>query len=149
MLTDFHGFDHNPLVFHLFLTRKVLNRSSQYALSNGQGAVSPIQFLVRLMPRSNLGQTWSKLVKPPQTLGNVLQGSVLRFFWCGGSLSGQIGSVKLRSNLVNPDQTWSNSGKCAPNPVLRLFDVASPRRIRPAMFGLPRFMCRHPRKSRG
>ena len=38
--TDFHGFAHNSLVSRPFSTRKVLNRSSQYALSNGQGAVS-------------------------------------------------------------------------------------------------------------
>uniref|UniRef100_A0A2N9IDT5 Uncharacterized protein n=1 Tax=Fagus sylvatica TaxID=28930 RepID=A0A2N9IDT5_FAGSY len=56
---------------------------------------------------------------------------------------------QLWSNLVNPSQTWSTSGKCAPNTILRLFDVASPRRIRPAWFGLPLFACRHPRKSRG
>uniref|UniRef100_A0A2N9E4M4 Uncharacterized protein n=1 Tax=Fagus sylvatica TaxID=28930 RepID=A0A2N9E4M4_FAGSY len=40
-------------------------------------------------------------------------------------------------------------GKCAPDPVLRSFDVASPCQIRPAWFGLPRFACQHPRKSWG
>uniref|UniRef100_A0A2N9H3X9 CCHC-type domain-containing protein n=1 Tax=Fagus sylvatica TaxID=28930 RepID=A0A2N9H3X9_FAGSY len=59
------------------------------------------------------------------------------------------GLVKPRSNLVNLGKTWSDFGKCAPDPVLRLFDVASPCRIRPAWFGLPRFACRYPRKSRG
>uniref|UniRef100_A0A2N9J984 CCHC-type domain-containing protein n=1 Tax=Fagus sylvatica TaxID=28930 RepID=A0A2N9J984_FAGSY len=47
--------------------------------------------------------------------------------------------VKPRSNLVNLGKTWSDFGKCAPDPVLRLFDLASPRRIRPAWFGMPRF----------
>jgi hypothetical protein len=59
------------------------------------------------------------------------------------------GSVKPRSTLVNLRKTWSDFGKCAPDPVLRLFDVAGLRQIRPARFGLPRFACRHPRKSRG
>ena len=36
----------------------------------------------------------------------------------------QVGSA--RSNLVNPGQTWSNSGKCAPDPVLRLFWCGEP-----------------------
>ena len=46
---------------------------------------------------------WSNLVKPLRTLGDVLRGSVPRFFWCGGPPSGQIGSVKLgqpRSNFL-------------------------------------------------
>uniref|UniRef100_A0A2N9I5X3 Uncharacterized protein n=1 Tax=Fagus sylvatica TaxID=28930 RepID=A0A2N9I5X3_FAGSY len=51
--------------------------------------------------------------------------------------------VNLRSNLVKA------LGNAPQTPFLRLFDVTSPRRIRPAWFGLPRFACRHPRKSRG
>uniref|UniRef100_A0A2N9HA35 Uncharacterized protein n=1 Tax=Fagus sylvatica TaxID=28930 RepID=A0A2N9HA35_FAGSY len=75
----------------------------------------------------------------------------VRFSFWSGQRSGQT-SVKLgqlRSNLVNLGQTWSNLGKCVPDPVLRLFGVMSPRRNRPTWFGLPRFACRHPRKFRG
>jgi hypothetical protein len=63
------------------------------------------------------------------------------------------GSVKPRSNLGQP---WSilvklgqTSGNVSRTFFLGLFDVASPCRIRPAWFGLFRFACRHPRKSRG
>ena len=91
---------------------------------------------------SKLGQTWSKSVKPLWTLGNVLRGSVLRFFRCGGFLSGQIGLVKPQSNLVNPGQTWSDSGKCAPDPILRLFCCGEPSSdqvgsVRVASFHMP------------
>uniref|UniRef100_A0A2N9G7A8 Uncharacterized protein n=1 Tax=Fagus sylvatica TaxID=28930 RepID=A0A2N9G7A8_FAGSY len=48
----------------------------------------------------------------------------------------------LGPNLVNPSQTWSNLREMCPGPSSwELFDVASPRRIRPAWFGLPRFAC--------
>uniref|UniRef100_A0A2N9GTD2 Aminotransferase-like plant mobile domain-containing protein n=1 Tax=Fagus sylvatica TaxID=28930 RepID=A0A2N9GTD2_FAGSY len=118
------GFDHNSLISRPFLARKAPNRSSHHALQNGQGVPSKLWemcpgphfegfwtwwTLVGLeTARSNLGQTWSTLVKLGQTSGNVS-----RTFFLG------------------------------------LFDVASPRRIRPAWFGLSRFACRHPRKSRG
>uniref|UniRef100_A0A2N9EGF0 Uncharacterized protein n=1 Tax=Fagus sylvatica TaxID=28930 RepID=A0A2N9EGF0_FAGSY len=66
------------------------------------------------------------------------------------------GSVKSWSILVNSGQTWSNlvelgqtSGDVSRIFFLGLFDVASLRRARPAQFGLSRFACRHPRKSRG
>uniref|UniRef100_A0A2N9GQD9 Uncharacterized protein n=1 Tax=Fagus sylvatica TaxID=28930 RepID=A0A2N9GQD9_FAGSY len=147
------GFAHNSLVSRPFLTRKVSNRSSQRAPRIGQGVVSSIQLLVWSTVRSNLGQTWSTLVKLGQSSpnsGKCIPDLVLRVFGHSGPL---VGSETAWSNL---GQTWSTlvklgqtSGKCAPNPILRLFDVASPRRIRPAWFGLPRFACRHPRKSRG
>uniref|UniRef100_A0A2N9HD25 Uncharacterized protein n=1 Tax=Fagus sylvatica TaxID=28930 RepID=A0A2N9HD25_FAGSY len=112
------------------------------------------------------GQPWSNLVKVGQTSPNSgkcvpgLRPEVLSVWWVPvgsdrlGQTSVKLGqtSVKLGqpwSNLVNLGQAWSDSGKCAPDPVLRLFDVASPRRIRPTWFGLPHFACRHPRKSRG
>ena len=155
--TFFHGFAHNSLVSRPFLTYKVSNRSSHHALYNGQRAVSPIQFLVWSTVRSNLGQTWSNLVKALRTLGNVSWTAFWGFFfWYSGPQSGQkrLGqtSVKLgqlRSNLVNLGQTWSDFGKCVTDLVLRLFGVMSPRRIRPTWFRLPRFACRYPRKSRG
>jgi hypothetical protein len=56
---------------------------------------------------------------------------------------------RVGNGSVNLGKTWSDFGKCAPDPVLRLFDVAALRQIRPARFGLPHFVCRHPRKSRG
>ena len=65
----FHGFAHNSLVSRPFFTRKVSNRSSQRASRIGQGLVSSIQLLVW----SNLGQTWSNLVKALQTLGSGSQ----------------------------------------------------------------------------
>jgi transposase InsO family protein len=45
--------------------------------------------------------------------------------WSGGSKSDLAfglgnGSVKPWLNLVNPGQTWSNFGKCAPNPLLEV-----------------------------
>uniref|UniRef100_A0A2N9G5N0 Uncharacterized protein n=1 Tax=Fagus sylvatica TaxID=28930 RepID=A0A2N9G5N0_FAGSY len=66
------------------------------------------------------------------------------------------GWKRLGQTLVNPGQTWSTlvklgqtSGNVSRTFFLGLFDVASPCRIRPAWFGLSRFACRHPRKSRG
>uniref|UniRef100_A0A2N9HGJ3 Aminotransferase-like plant mobile domain-containing protein n=1 Tax=Fagus sylvatica TaxID=28930 RepID=A0A2N9HGJ3_FAGSY len=99
-----------------------------------------------LMPRGHL------LTEIPGLTGGALDDPRS----CAGPQSGQkrLGqtSVKLGqlwSNLVNLGQTWSDFGKCVPDPVLRLFGVMSPRRIKPTWFGLPRFACRHPRKSRG
>uniref|UniRef100_A0A2N9HJ11 UDP-glycosyltransferases domain-containing protein n=1 Tax=Fagus sylvatica TaxID=28930 RepID=A0A2N9HJ11_FAGSY len=104
----------------------------------------------------NLRSNLVKLGQSSPNFGKCILDHVLRVSRYSGPRSGQkwLGqtSVKLgqlRSNLVNPGQTWSNFGKCAPDLVLRLFDVASPRWIRPTWFGLPRFACRHPRKSRG
>jgi hypothetical protein len=107
----------------------------------------------------NLGQPWSNLVKLGQNSpnsGKRILGRVSRVFEHSGPQSGQKRSgqtsvklSQLRSNLVNLGQTWSDLGKCVPDPVLRLFGVMSPRRIRPTWFGLPRFACRHSRKSRG
>uniref|UniRef100_A0A2N9GAE9 Uncharacterized protein n=1 Tax=Fagus sylvatica TaxID=28930 RepID=A0A2N9GAE9_FAGSY len=71
-----------------------------------------------------------------------------------------VGLGTARSNLgqtsVNPSQTWSTLvklgqtlGNVSRTFFLGVFDAASPRRIRPAWFGLSRFARRHPRKSRG
>ena len=111
------------------------------------------------------GQIWSTLVKLGQSWSNLFDLQEM----CSGAPSwgsfGVVGSCWVRSarsnlsqtsvklgqpwsNLVNLGQAWSDFGKCAPDLILRLFDVASPRRIRPAWFGLPHFACQHPRKSR-
>uniref|UniRef100_A0A2N9HV43 Uncharacterized protein n=1 Tax=Fagus sylvatica TaxID=28930 RepID=A0A2N9HV43_FAGSY len=115
-------FDHNFLVSRPFLARKVSNRSSHHVLQNGQGAVSLIQLSVWSTIRSNLGQTWSNLVKVLQILGNVSRTTFRGFLIMVGPYSGwkrpsQTWSnpVKLgqtESNLVNPSQIWSNLGKC-------------------------------------
>uniref|UniRef100_A0A2N9GJ14 Aminotransferase-like plant mobile domain-containing protein n=1 Tax=Fagus sylvatica TaxID=28930 RepID=A0A2N9GJ14_FAGSY len=133
------GFDHNSLVSRPFSTRKVRNRSSHHVLSElvkevvssipvfglVNGPVKPWSNLV------NLGQTWSNLVKALQTLGNVSRTAFRRVFGHSGPQSGQKRSgqtlVKLRSTLVklgreNVSRTF----------FLGVFDVASPRRIRPA-----------------
>jgi hypothetical protein len=145
----FHSFNHNSLVSRPFLARKVSNRSSHHVLQNGQGVVSSIQLSVWSMVRSNLGQTWSNLVKILRTLGNVSWAAFRGLSGIVGPSRVRNGLVKPWSNLVNLGQTWSNLGKCVPDPVLRLFGVMSPHRIRPTWFGLPRFACRHPRKFRG
>ena len=69
----------------------------------------------------NLSQTWSNLVKALQTLGNVSRTTFWGFLGMVGPNRVRNGSVKPwsnlgqpGSNLVNPSQTWSNSGKCAP-----------------------------------
>jgi hypothetical protein len=178
----FRSFDHNSLVSRPFLVRKVSNRSSHHVLQNGQGVVSSIQLLVWSTVRSNLGQTWSTLVKlgqiwsklskllemyprlhfegfwawwalvglgtarsnlgqpwsnlvnPSQTwskfseLWEMYLGPRFEGFGHNGPQSGRKWHgqllVKLGqpwSNLVNPSQIWSNFGKCALDPVLRLF----------------------------
>ena len=111
-----HGFAHNSLVSCLFLTRKVLNRSSHHALHIDQGVVSLVQLSVWSTVWSNLGQTWSILVKLGQTWSNLVKlgqnppnsgkcapDPILSFFWCGGPPSGRLGSVNI---LVKPGQTW-------------------------------------------
>jgi hypothetical protein len=66
-----------------------------------KGAVSPIQLLVWSTAWSNLGQTWSTLVKLGQTSpnsGKCAPGPVSRLFCCGGAPVG----------LDWLGQTWSN-----------------------------------------
>jgi hypothetical protein len=110
----FHSFDHNSLVSRPFLARKVPNRSSHHALQNGQGAVSSIQLLVWSTIRSNLGQTWSTLVKLGQIwsklskLWEMYPGPRFEDFSAWWTL---VGSGTARSNpgqhSVNLGQTWS------------------------------------------
>ena len=159
----FHSFDHNSLVSHPFLARKVPNRSSHHVLQNGQGVVGSIQLLVWSTVRSNLGQTWSTLVKlgriwsRPSKFWEMCPGPHFEGFWARWTL---VGLETARSNpsqtSVNSGQTWSTlvklgqtSGSASRIFFLGLFDVASPRRIMPAWFGLSRFACQHPRKSSG
>jgi hypothetical protein len=81
--------------------------------------VSSIQFLVWSIVRSNLGQTWSTLVKLGRIwsklskLLEVYPGLHFKGFWARRTL---VGLETARSNLgqtsVNPSQTWSNPGKC-------------------------------------
>uniref|UniRef100_A0A2N9FY01 Uncharacterized protein n=1 Tax=Fagus sylvatica TaxID=28930 RepID=A0A2N9FY01_FAGSY len=111
------------------------------------GPVKPWSTLVKL------GQTWSKFSE----LWEMYPGP--RFEGFQGIVDPswvRNGLVNPWSNLVNPGQTWSTLvklgqtlGNVSQTFFLGLFDVASPRRIRPAWFGLSRFACRHPRKSRG
>ena len=161
--TLFHSFAYNSLVSRPFSTRKVSNRSFYHALHNGQGVVNSIQLLVWSTVRSNLGQTRSTLVKLGQIWSKL---SELWKMYPGSRFAGFFGMVdpsRVRnglvkprstlgqpwSNLVNLGKTWSDFGKYAPDPVLGLFDVVGLRQIRLAWFGLPRFACRHPRKSHG
>uniref|UniRef100_A0A2N9ESF8 Aminotransferase-like plant mobile domain-containing protein n=1 Tax=Fagus sylvatica TaxID=28930 RepID=A0A2N9ESF8_FAGSY len=122
------------------------------------------QFLVWSMVRSNLGQTWSTLVKLGRTwskLSKLLEmypGLHFKGFWARWVL---VGLETARSNLgqtsVNPSQTWSTLvklgqtlGNVSRTFFLGVFDVAKPcRQIVLVRFGLSRFAHRHPRKSRG
>uniref|UniRef100_A0A2N9FWI5 Aminotransferase-like plant mobile domain-containing protein n=1 Tax=Fagus sylvatica TaxID=28930 RepID=A0A2N9FWI5_FAGSY len=132
-------------------------RNVPYAKGGGQfdpvfglvnGPVKPWSNLV------NLGQTWSKF---SETL-EMYPGTTFRGFL--GKADPSRAGKQARSNLgqtsVNPSQTWSTLvklgqtlGNVSRTFFLGVFDAASPRRIRPAWFGLSRFACRHPRKSRG
>ena len=158
----FHSFNHNFLVSRPFSARKVLNRSSYHALQNGQGAVSSIQLLVWSMVQSNLGQTWSTLVKLGRIwskLSKLLEmypGLYFEGFWAWWVL---VGLETARSNLgqtsVNLGQTWSTLvklgqtlGNVSRTFFMGVFDVARLRRVMLARPGLSRFACRHPRKSR-
>jgi hypothetical protein len=121
------------------------------------------QFLVWSMVRSNLGQTWSTLVKLGRTwskLSKLLEMYPRLHFkglWAWWVLVGlETGWSNLGQTLVNSSQAWSTlvklgqtSGNVSRTFLLGVFEVMSPRRNRPAWFGLPRFACRHPRKSRG
>uniref|UniRef100_A0A2N9GKC5 Aminotransferase-like plant mobile domain-containing protein n=1 Tax=Fagus sylvatica TaxID=28930 RepID=A0A2N9GKC5_FAGSY len=116
------------LVSRPFSTRKVSNRSSHHVLQNGQGAVSSIQLfgLVNGVQWALVG-SGNGSVKPRSNLRSTL--------W---------------SNLVNLGQTWSEPWEMCPGPSSWEYLMWQALvRIRPAWFGLPRFACRHPRKSRG
>uniref|UniRef100_A0A2N9GX88 Uncharacterized protein n=1 Tax=Fagus sylvatica TaxID=28930 RepID=A0A2N9GX88_FAGSY len=113
--------------------------------------------------RSNLGQTWSTLVKLGRTwskLSKLLEmypGLHFKGFWARWVLVGlETARSNLGQTLVNSSQTWSTLvklgqtlGNVSRTFFLGVFEVMSPRRNRPTWFGLPRFACRHPGKSRG
>jgi hypothetical protein len=121
------------------------------------------QFLVWSMVRSNLGQIWSTLVKLGRTwsklrkLLEMYPGLHFKGFWAWGVPVGlETAWSNLGQTLVNSSQTWSTLvklgrtlGNVSRTFFLGVFEVMSPRRNRPTWFGLPRFACRHPRKSRG
>uniref|UniRef100_A0A2N9GFB6 Uncharacterized protein n=1 Tax=Fagus sylvatica TaxID=28930 RepID=A0A2N9GFB6_FAGSY len=110
----------------------------------GQGVVSSIQFLVWSTVRSNLGQTWSTLVKLGRIwskLSKLLEmypGLHFKGFWARWVLVGlETARSNLGQTLVNPSQTWSTLvklgqtlGNVSRTFFLGVFDVASPRRIR-------------------
>uniref|UniRef100_A0A2N9HWE1 Uncharacterized protein n=1 Tax=Fagus sylvatica TaxID=28930 RepID=A0A2N9HWE1_FAGSY len=121
--------------------------SLRYLLFNGTGlAQSSIQFLVWSIVRSNLGQTWSTLVKLGRIwsklskLLEVYPGLHFKGFWARRTL---VGLETARSNLgqtsVNSSQTWSTLVKLGQTlgNVSRTFFlgvfrcVMSPRRNRP------------------
>ena len=132
-------------------------------LQNGPGAVSSIQLSVWSTVRSNLGQTWSTLVKLGRIwskLSKLLEmypGLHFEGFWARWVL---VGLETARSNLgqtsVNPSQTWSTLvklgqtlGNVSRTFFMEVFDVTRLLRVMLAWFGLSRFACRHPRKSCG
>uniref|UniRef100_A0A2N9GLG1 Aminotransferase-like plant mobile domain-containing protein n=1 Tax=Fagus sylvatica TaxID=28930 RepID=A0A2N9GLG1_FAGSY len=129
-------------------------RNVPYAKGGGQfdpvfglvnGPVKPWSNLV------NLGQTWSDLVKFSKLPWKCIPELHFEGFLGkadpsrAGKQLGQT-SVKLRSTLVKLGQTLGNVSRTF---FLGVFDAESPRRIRPAWFGLSRFARRHSRKSRG
>ena len=111
---NFHSFAHNFLISRLFSTRKLLNRSSRFALSHGQRVVNQILLLVWLRPWSNLvnpGQLWSNLVNIVQTFPNLEKcalSCVLRVLKCNWPL---LESTRLGSGcLVLRADTRENPG---------------------------------------
>ena len=131
----------------IMLFRTVRERSVRFSFWSGQRFG---QTLVKL------GQAWSNLVKTLQALGNVSRTTFRGFLGMVHPVRVGNGLVKPwstlgqpRSNLVKLGQSSRNSGKCVPDHVLRLFGAINLRRIRLTWFGLPRFACRHPRKSCG
>uniref|UniRef100_A0A2N9F119 Integrase catalytic domain-containing protein n=1 Tax=Fagus sylvatica TaxID=28930 RepID=A0A2N9F119_FAGSY len=101
-------------------------RNVPYAKGGGQfdpvfglvnGPVKPWSNLV------NLGQTWSP------KLWEMYPGLHFKGFWArwdpsrvgNGSVKPRSNLVKLRSNLVNPSQTWSNLGKCVSDLLLGIW----------------------------
>jgi hypothetical protein len=125
----------------------------------------PVSGLVNgpVKPWSNLGQTWSTLVKLGRTwskLSKLLEmypGLHFKGFWAWGV---PVGMETVRSNFgqtsVNPSQAWSTlvklgqtSGNGSRTFFLGVFDVAKCCQIVLVRFGLSRFAHRHPRESRG
>jgi hypothetical protein len=132
-----------------------------YTLAKGWSVRFP--FLVWSMVRSNLGQTWSTLVKLGRTwskLSKLLEmhpGLHFKGFWARWVLVG-FGTAwsNLGQTLVNSSQAWSTlvklgqtSGNVSRTFLLGVFDVAKCCQIVLVRFGLSRFAHRYPRGSRG
>uniref|UniRef100_A0A2N9GCG3 Uncharacterized protein n=1 Tax=Fagus sylvatica TaxID=28930 RepID=A0A2N9GCG3_FAGSY len=108
-----------------------------------------------------LGQPWSNLVELGQfseTPWKCIPELHFKGFWARWVLVGL--GKQARSNLgqtsVNPSQTWSTLvklgqtlGNVSRTFFLGVFDAASPRRIRPAWFGLSSFCVPTPEKIPG
>uniref|UniRef100_A0A2N9FQY5 Uncharacterized protein n=1 Tax=Fagus sylvatica TaxID=28930 RepID=A0A2N9FQY5_FAGSY len=105
-----------------------------------RGVVSSIQFSVWSTVRSNLGQTWSTLVKLGRIwsklskLWEMYPGLHFEGFWAWWVLVGlETARSNLGQTLVNPSQTWSTLvklgqtlGNVSRTFFLGVFDVASP-----------------------
>uniref|UniRef100_A0A2N9GHZ9 Retrotransposon gag domain-containing protein n=1 Tax=Fagus sylvatica TaxID=28930 RepID=A0A2N9GHZ9_FAGSY len=112
--------------------------SVRFSFWSGQRSWSNLVTLVNLVEFGQSSPNSGKCIPEPHFEG----------FWAWWTL---VGSETARSNLRSTfGKTWSDFGKMCPRPrFLRLFDVVGLRQIRSAGFGLSRFACRHPRKSRG
>uniref|UniRef100_A0A2N9IRR8 Uncharacterized protein n=1 Tax=Fagus sylvatica TaxID=28930 RepID=A0A2N9IRR8_FAGSY len=129
------------------LFSRAWSRSVRFSFRSGQRSG---QTLVKL------GQPWSNLVEfgqSPPNSGKCIPEYILRVSGQGGPQSGW---EWLGQTSVNPSQTWSTLvkpgqtlGNVSRTFFLGVFDVARLRRIMLARSGLSRFVCRHPRKSRG
>uniref|UniRef100_A0A2N9IU38 Uncharacterized protein n=1 Tax=Fagus sylvatica TaxID=28930 RepID=A0A2N9IU38_FAGSY len=114
------------------------------------GPVKPWSNLVNLGHLVELGQS------SPNSW-RMYPGLHFKGFWARWVLVGlETARSNLGQTLVNSSQTWSTLvklgqtlGNVSRTFFLGVFEVMSPRRNRPTWFGLPRFACRHPRKSRG
>uniref|UniRef100_A0A2N9GB22 DUF4283 domain-containing protein n=1 Tax=Fagus sylvatica TaxID=28930 RepID=A0A2N9GB22_FAGSY len=121
-----------------FSTVQALHRGelgfARYDLANrrpSEWVVSSIQFLVWSTVRSNLGQTWSTLVKLGQNSpnpGKCIPDYISKGFWARWTLVGlgnRLGqtSVKLRSTLVKLGQTLGNVSRTF---FLGVFDADEP-----------------------
>uniref|UniRef100_A0A2N9EDN1 Tf2-1-like SH3-like domain-containing protein n=1 Tax=Fagus sylvatica TaxID=28930 RepID=A0A2N9EDN1_FAGSY len=127
------GFDHNSLVSRPFLTRKV-SESKLLIMSLSELVKEVVSSIPAFWSGQRSGQTLVKLGQPWSNLVKLGQSS-----------------PKLLEMYPGP-RFEGFQGIAGPSRDLRfeeLFDVMSPRRIRPTWFGLPRFACRHSEKIPG
>uniref|UniRef100_A0A2N9FLC3 Aminotransferase-like plant mobile domain-containing protein n=1 Tax=Fagus sylvatica TaxID=28930 RepID=A0A2N9FLC3_FAGSY len=127
-------------------------RNVPYAKGGGQ--FDPVFGLVKV--RSNLGQTWSTLVKLGRIwskLSKLLEmypGLHFKGFWARRTL---VGLETARSNLgqtsVNPSQTWSNLGKCVSDLLLGRLRSTISFRLYVPQFGLDDHPSLKPGMNRG
>ena len=95
--------------------------------------VSPIQFSVWSIVWSNLGQTWSNLVKALRTLGNVSRTMFWGFLGIVDPTWVKNGLVKPRSNLVKALWTLGNVSWTT---FWGFLDIVSPSRVRNSLVKL-------------